>query len=81
MRRAPYLLVARSQRAVSLGVSELERITGLAFDEQTVSADVATAASLSTTLGRESGEARGGRISLTNRPEGGRAVALWLPAR
>jgi hypothetical protein len=44
----------------SLGTSLLERAQGLSFDEQTITADVSTPASLSTTLGAEGGEGVGG---------------------
>jgi two-component system, NtrC family, nitrogen regulation sensor histidine kinase NtrY len=40
----------------------------------------ASGAGLGLTLCREVVEAHGGRISLTNRPEGGLAVTLWIPA-
>jgi nitrogen fixation/metabolism regulation signal transduction histidine kinase len=36
---------------------------------------------LGLSLCREIAEAHGGRISLANRPEGGLAVSVWLPAR
>jgi len=36
---------------------------------------------LGLSLCREIAEAHGGRLSLANRPEGGLAVSLWLPAR
>jgi signal transduction histidine kinase len=36
---------------------------------------------LGLSLCREIAEAHGGRISLANRPDGGLAVSLWLPAR
>jgi len=39
-----------------------------------------TGAGLGLTLCREVIEAHGGRISLANRPEGGLAVTLWIPA-
>lgn len=40
----------------SLGTSLLERAQGLSFDEQTISADISTPSSLSTTLGPDGGE-------------------------
>jgi signal transduction histidine kinase len=36
---------------------------------------------LGLSLCREIAEAHGGRISLANRPDGGLAVSVWLPAR
>jgi hypothetical protein len=40
----------------SLGVSQMEQALGKSFDENTVSADVGTTASLSTTLGKDGSE-------------------------
>ena len=39
--------------ATSLAVSTVERATGLAFDENTITSDISSTASLSSTLGRE----------------------------
>jgi hypothetical protein len=40
----------------SLGISQLERASGKAFDENTVSSDIASVTSLTSALGKESGE-------------------------
>jgi hypothetical protein len=42
--------------ASSLGISMLERATGMSFDENTVSSDVSGPSGLTSTLGSESGE-------------------------
>jgi len=40
----------------SLGISQLESASGKAFDEKTVSADIASTAALTVVLGKETGE-------------------------
>jgi hypothetical protein len=42
--------------ASSLGISMLERASGLSFDQNTVSSDISSPSSLTATLGPESGE-------------------------
>jgi hypothetical protein len=42
--------------ATSLGISMLERATGLSFDQNTITSDVSSPTSLSATLGKETGE-------------------------
>lgn len=46
-----YLIMANS-----LGISQLEKASGLAFDENTVASDISSTASLSATLGKDGTE-------------------------
>jgi hypothetical protein len=42
--------------ATSLGISQIESASGKAFDENTISSDISSEASLTVTLGKETGE-------------------------